>query len=605
MVNLAVSGTLNQSMNKAQRHYSSLFFLPSFKVSLAITAAVCITTGILTALLFRGVAGLASGLFLGLGLFAFSLIVDIVLSRVVLKDPIFVLRRVSVLSLFSWVFWFALLVVGLLLGWGLGSLWSVKFYLLGFATLLTLRAVVLVTISSANFPRRMLAVLLQPVACIIPLAAFWATQSVAAIHYLPFITVAPFIALPSAYFFVERLNNIGKTTYKVPSIDIFRAFMLNWVAAQNAPLESFLEQMGQDADIEVSLLKFDATKPKAAIVVPLVHPGPFKNIGSSILPSLLKREYDTKFGCQSAVALGLLGHESDAASQTQNQKIINQVLVAAGFESSLEAATPLIRVSEGNMTASCQLFGKIAFLNFTLAPKTTEDLPAELGGVVREEAKRLGLEAVVVNAHNSLTENTSIEASLATLRDVAANCLQKAAAERTSSFEVGSATVHPSEFTLKDGMAEGGIAAITVKVGTQKMAYVIIDGNNMVSGLREKIQNALKSAGFDSSEVFTTDTHSVSAVVVGKRGYHPVGEAMDHELLIGYVKQAALAAAANFEPCKAGHLRLTVPNVRVIGGEFLESISLLVDQTIQKAKRLLLPVFGVEHLLLLVLLILL
>ena len=34
------------------------------------------------------------------------------------------------------------------------------------------------------------------------------------------------------------------------------------------------------------------------------------------------------------------------------------------------------------------------------------------------------------------------------------------------------------------------------------------------------------------SEVFTTDTHAVSAVVVGPRGYHPVGEAMNPDRLI-------------------------------------------------------------------------
>ena len=49
-----------------------------------------------------------------------------------------------------------------------------------------------------------------------------------------------------------------------------------------------LRRDGQTASIEVSLLKFDASKPKAAIIVPLVHPGPFKNIGSSLLPSMLK-----------------------------------------------------------------------------------------------------------------------------------------------------------------------------------------------------------------------------------------------------------------------------------------------------------------------------
>jgi putative membrane protein len=602
MVNVATEGTLNQSMDKAKRHYSSLFFLPSLSTSLGIIAAICIVTGTLITVTFK-VNILPTGLILGASLFLATLVVDLALSQVVLRDPIFVLRRVSVLSLFSWVFWFILIIVGVCLAAAFGSVWSQKLCLLGFGTLLTLRTVVMVTVSSAGFGRRLLGVVLQPFACIVPFAAFWATQNVSAMGYVPFIIVAPFIAVPSAYFFIRQLDKIGKQTYSVPSIDIFRAFMLNWVAALNSPLEAFLEKMGADADIEVSLLKFDAAKPKAAVVVPLVHPGPFKNIGSSLLPSLLKKEYDSKFGCQTCIPLGLLGHESDAASQAQNQKIIHQVIGAASFPASDPKATGFVRVSEGNVAASCQIFGKTAFLSFTLAPKTTEDLPAELGGVVREEAAKLSLDAVVVNAHNSLTENTQVEASLDELRDVAVKCLRKSAAQKVFEFEVGAATDHPAEFSLKDGLADGGITAITVKVGEQKTAYVVIDGNNMVSGLREEILAAIASIGFQEIEVFTTDTHAVSAVVVGQRGYHPVGEAMNHMRLIEHIKSAVLAAAKNMEPCKAGHLKLVVPKVRVIGVEFLNSVSTLVDQTIQKAKRILLPIFGAEHLLLIVILI--
>ena len=43
--------------------------------------------------------------------------------------------------------------------------------------------------------------------------------------------------------------------------------------------EELFEKTGENADIEVTLLKFDACKPKVAIIVPLVHPAPSKNVG--------------------------------------------------------------------------------------------------------------------------------------------------------------------------------------------------------------------------------------------------------------------------------------------------------------------------------------
>ncbi len=382
--------------------------------------------------------------------------------------------------------------------------------------------------------------------------------------------------------------------------------MLNWVVGLNAPFEELLEKLGENENVEVTFLKFDSYKPKAAIIVPLVHPGPFKNIGSSLLPSMLKREFEKEFGCDTCVPLGILGHELDLASQAQNQKIITQVINSAKFTASADRATPFVKVTDGFVTASCQVFGKTAFLSFTLAPKTTEDLPQQLGRIVREEAENLGLEcSIVVNAHNSIDDTVDVEASLNTLQEVASNCLKKAVSLPSYAFEVGASTVFPEAFGLKDGMGQGGITAVVVKVAEQKTAYVVIDGNNMVSGLREEILSALKTIGFHESEVFTTDTHAVSAVVLGRRGYHPVGEVMNHETLISYIQEAAKAAAASLATCKAGCLRLVVPNVRVIGKARLESLSMLVDKALQRAKKTVIPIFASEGLILILLMALL
>jgi putative membrane protein len=147
-------------------------------------------------------------------------------------------------------------------------------------------------------------------------------------------------------------------------------------------------------------------------------------------------------------------------------------------------------------------------------------------------------------------------------------------------------------------MGPGGITTVVVTVGEQKTVYVVIDGNNMISGLREKVLSALFAVGFDEGEVFTTDTHASSAVILGRRGYHPVGEAMDHPTLIKYITEAALAAAARLEGCKAGCVTLTVPEVRVIGEARIHTLSTLVDEALQRAKQITVPIFAFEGFLL-------
>ena len=593
---------LNQSINKAQRHYRSLFFLPSQKTTTVALFTLCIIAGGSSAALFPSLTGLSSGLFLGVTLFAINFAVDFFLCKIVLNDLIFTLRRTLAVSLFSWVFWLLFIVVGVALGSTFDLVWWINFCLLGFCALLTLRAVVFLSVSSSSFARRLVTILFQPFACVTPFAIYWSKLNVGTTAYMPFLPLVVVIACGSAFVFVHTIDQIGQKTYGVPSMSLFKAFMLNWVAALNAPLEGFLEKMGEEADIEVSFLKFDSSKPKAAVIMPLVHPGPFKNIGSSLLPSMLKSQFEREYGGDVCVPLGLLSHELDAASQTQNHKIINHVLASAKTEGSIDKATPFVRVSEGFVSASCQIFGKTAFLSFTLAPKTTEDLPQELSALVSEEAHKLGLDAFVVNSHNSLSESTEIEASLETLRDVATRCLKKAVSQNALPLEVGASTVYPEEFTLKDGMGTGGITAIAVKVGAQKTAYVVIDGNNIVTGLREEILAALASAGFEESEVFTTDTHEVSAIVLGRRGYHPVGEAMNQTTLIKHITDAASVAAASLESCKVTCRRIVVPKVRVIGGTCLEFMTVLIDEAIEKAKRIVAPIFGLEGGLLILLL---
>ena len=102
-----------------------------------------------------------------------------------------------------------------------------------------------------------------------------------------------------------------------------------------------------------------------------------------------------------------------------NHRIIKSVIDASNFATLSEKASPFVKTSIDSVTSSCQIFGKTAFLSFTLSPQTTEDLPQELGKFVRDEAKKQGIDcSIVVNAHNSLTDKTEMNVSLKILKEV-------------------------------------------------------------------------------------------------------------------------------------------------------------------------------------------
>jgi hypothetical protein len=79
----------------------------------------------------------------GISLFALTIAADLIITQLLLRrDQIFSLRRTLVLSLVGWVFWLIFILIGLALTFPFGALIWVKLCLVGYATVVTLRAVV-------------------------------------------------------------------------------------------------------------------------------------------------------------------------------------------------------------------------------------------------------------------------------------------------------------------------------------------------------------------------------------------------------------------------------------------------------------------------------
>ncbi|MEM3041339.1 MAG: DUF2070 family protein, partial [Nitrososphaerota archaeon] len=274
----------------------------------------------------------------------------------------------------------------------------------------------------------------------------------------------------------------------------------------------------------------------------------------------------------------------------------DRLLEATEFTDFHVCATSFLSLREEDAKVGCQIFGDCALLTLTFAPKTMEDLPLELNDIIIKEAKKRGFaSAVAIDAHNSIDGHYCADKVLASIGNAAATILDKALKCESSSFEVGAAKVVPSEFGVKEGMGPGGISVIIIKTGDQKAAYVTIDGNNMVSGLREKILRSLQDLGINNGEILTTDTHVVNAVVLTGRGYHPIGEVIDHDKLIEYVKMATKEALGNLEPGEVSWRQEDICGVKVVGERLINNLTLLVDRVAKKAKRnsaFIFPFFG-------------
>jgi len=603
---------MNDYIEKAVSRYSSLFTLPSHGKLLSLLFAVCMFNGIVVvaALHSLSYSSIVLGLVLGVTFFILIVATDLIIHFTSFQgDLIFNLRRCSALSLYSATFWLVFIVLGVGINAFVAGFWF-KLFLVGFCVVLALRLLVLLAVSFAGVGKVSIYAALLPVSCTIPVVftASLVGEKVLDASVAFFFSLSLVVTMSALLLFIYSVNRVGVRIIDAGSFSVLRAFLANWTEDLNEPLERFFERLSLERDIKVSALAFRAKgATKALMVVPAFHPGPFKNVGSSSLPHIIQTSLENKLpSCIVAVPHGLSGHDLDLASQAQNQLVLNTVEKMTDFSGFGSVASPFMRVKRKDASVSCQIFNNCVLVTLTLAPATMEDLPSDLESFMISEAQKHRLStAICVDAHNSIQGPFNVNAAINPLKETAAMCLEKVAKRESESFEVGAAKVVPQKFGLREGMGPSGIVVTAIKTGNQTTAYVTIDGNNMVSGLREKILSALSELGVVDGEVFTTDTHAVNAVVLNARGYHPIGEAMDQEILINYVKQATTIALENLEPAEASWRTENVAGVRVIGEKQVEAMCMLTDKTIQRAKRLAISIFPIAGLVLVTLLLLL
>ena len=93
----------------------------------------------------------------------------------------------------------------------------------------------------------------------------------------------------------------------------------------------------------------------------------------------------------------------------------------------------------------------------------------------------------------------------------------------------------------------------------------------------------------------TTDTHVVSARLLIERGYHPVGEAMDWDLLASYVREALTKALETMRPARLKWALVKAQGLKVFGAEQLKKLCEVPADIVvgakKAAKKALLPAF--------------
>ena len=506
------------------------------------------------------------------------LIASDVLGMLIMRgDPLLTPRRFSIVSYSSALLYPSLIIVvpiALLTG-RLGL--PVRILLLLIAVSSSLRCLVLLSLSPKPL-KGVPSILLQPIGSLLILYRILCLDPL----LLVYASISTAILLAAAALIVFIVGREGR------ALPLLRAFALAWTEGIGDALEEEMDRIGETSTLHIdALYLLEDEQPKAALITPYIHPGPFREIGSSILPKMISEALQRRYGCLALVAHGVSTHDKDLTRRREVERAVETLLSHPPSAEHTAAITPPMRAVHRTASALCQIFGDAALIVLTLSPKSFDDLPDELRERIEDEASRRGLKAIVVDAHNSLGESDEMtDEDLQNLHRAAVEAMEKALKAERLRFTFGVHRVIPREWGLEEGMGPLGISTLTLRLENgETYCYIVLDGNNLKAGLRERILQALRHMGMVEGEVMTSDTHLVNAIGLTPRGYYTIGEQMDEELLIKYIIDACRGALKSMRPGRVSHIRITLKGMRILGVGGLESLADILESSFSLFKR--------------------
>jgi putative membrane protein len=384
--------------------------------------------------------------------------------------------------------------------------------------------------------------------------------------------------------FLVVIDRPWRSSLGVSVLDFIQGF-IGHIAEGSRELESFFEEIGEDALVPVTVLSFRRTggEEKARFVLPMIHPGPMGEIGGGNLPVRVAKSTDGLGFPPHATA----GHDFNLVTEHEVDTICETAEGAYQRIEYTDTATRGVRVTEGEATLIGHAFGEDALVVNTFSPGRADDVEYAVGLSAISEARSGGFDDVLlVDAHNC---NDGLEG----------NDLGHVVPGSERSFDMIHGAGHLGErladldqhplrlgtawdetpWEPVDGIGPLGIRVAIIETGGHTTAYVLVDGNNMEPGLRERLIEAIDAV--EAVEVMTSDTHIVNTV----EAENQVGEGIPEAELLDLVRSLVDRAVDDLEPVEAG-MESERAEVTVFGNDRTEMLASQANAMVPMATAL-------------------
>ena len=521
------------------------------KLSLAVMVFSGVTLGMLTPLSPSGITmSIKERSILGFVILTIPAVFSSGLTSIWRKEDILDLRRSSFLALIGELIVGLICVFGALFTRLTGFGTTFQSFLLANTILFAFRMIIILAISPSNLAGGILVSSSQPA---LSMSLYLLYEHFQASKLMPpsitplmemIKTVASFIIMFIAVWaFILVVNTPFKDRFGAGILELLSLTLAELFAGGKETLEKFFSEIGQNTDVFIGLLVLREKKTGRthALITPYVHPGPYMELGSSNISYFLAKSLTGKFE-KVVVFHGTATHDLNLVSSSEMRKLSDEVAKVdlSKLSWSHNAFTP-VRRRVGQEQVLMIPIGKTVLAILSKAPNNTEDIHIGVGLPIMYLGSyycRPKIEnCLVIDAHNSLEgyAEPTLPGTVEALNYIQAveTALKEICKAKPSRLKYFISHL-PPPVEREKGIGDAGISLITLETDNYKTGLLVIDGNNVLPEVRERLVDFLKKKGYDEAEVLTTDTHTVNKFNIGM---NPLGSRVSINEIINWVSK--------------------------------------------------------------------
>ncbi|MEM2997600.1 MAG: DUF2070 family protein [Thermoproteota archaeon] len=362
---------------------------------------------------------------------------------------------------------------------------------------------------------------------------------------------------------------------KTSPLTVFQAYLDYYFNGDEEPLERFFEEASRENSLRLSIVNFITVgKPATSIIGLNIHFGPFGTLGSSTLPSSLVEKMEGESGRRIILLRSLSDHSFNLPSKREVEKVGSMIMACLNSARRLEDSPVGFsqKEAEGYCVTAARL-GPYCIVFLSCPGHSVEDLPPEWLSRLSSVVEKKGLIPLLIcDAHNSIDPSSwkvsnPDEKIFVSLLEKAVSDLEENPGE---TLKIGFHRITPKGLPGEE-VGPGGVSSLVFNVDGENHAIIVIDGNNMVIGVRSILSESLRRRfNVSTLEIVTTDTHVLTGLKEAEKGYFPVGFKTSIESLLEACGEALSRALKEASPCGLEVYVDDAKQVRVTGDIFRE-----------------------------------